>query len=315
MKTILSVLDNILINIDQNIIITFISSVLLTTLIIFLVLGLKKISLWVRIYLFFIFWFVLYILFFVYLHLVTDILKYIEIIINHINCLCHMFIMTFAKPMTMGAVLEDSSLADIITSPMDNRSDGGSTPPRSPWRTRPVTPETLVAVTPTNLPNFDSPVWMRGTVLTDFAREQEEIARTGIRSANINPAAVGYFHGRATGAVNHHTIFPGPLYPFTHIQGTCNYDDVFTFNIWVSPGIDTHTYYVTKEDYNTIYQLSREEIIREDSRLKEVKSMTSHQRWIYFNKEAEKNIKLNFQHEWVTRILNGHQIPLANQGA
>ena len=54
MKAILLILSTFLINIDQKLITTFITSALLTTLLIFLVLGLKKISSCIRIYIFFI---------------------------------------------------------------------------------------------------------------------------------------------------------------------------------------------------------------------------------------------------------------------
>ena len=309
MKTdILSFLNTFFINIDQNLIL--ISSALLTTLVIYLVLSSKKRYLWTIIYLSLIILFVLFIFSFVYIYIIADILKEINAFFELVRYVCYILIMEFNQTMVMGSVFEDSFLADSIISTMDNRSDGGSTPPRSPWVTRPVTPEVLVAVTPPNLPNFDPSVWVKGTVPTEFSQEQDRIA-AGIISPNINPAAVGYFHGRSTGAINHHTIFSGPLYPYTHIQGVGYYDDGSTYNIWVSPGKDTHTYYIAKNNYNTLHQEIREDIIRYDSRLNEVRNMTSFQRWSYFNRTADASVKKNLTFE-VARILDGHQIPIAN---
>ena len=303
-----------MINIDQYLIlISFISSTCLTILLIYLVLGLKKTYWWVRIYLFFIVFFVLCILSFVFIYIIADILEEIYDFFFIIKVIFFTFIMEFPKPMTIEGIFEDSSLIDLIISPMDNRSDGGSTPPRSPWLTRPVTPEVLIAVTPPNLPNFDPSVWVKGTVPTEFSQEQDRIARTGIRRPHINPAVVGYFHGRTTGAANHHTIFGGPLYPFTHIQGACSYND-FTYNIWVKPGTETHTYYITKENYNTVHQLTREDVIRYDA-IKEIKSMTQFQRWAYFNRKTDEHINLTLQISDIPRILRSHQIPIANRGA
>jgi hypothetical protein len=131
MKTdILSFLNTFFINIDQNLIL--ISSALLTTLVIYLVLSSKKRYLWTIIYLSLIILFVLFIFSFVYIYIIADILKEINAFFDLIRYVCYILIMEFNQTMVMGSVFEDSFLADSIISTMDNRSDGGSTPPRSP---------------------------------------------------------------------------------------------------------------------------------------------------------------------------------------
>ena len=301
-----------MINIDQNLIfITFVSSALLTTLLISLVLSLKKISLWIRIYLLFIVWFALYILFFVYLYIIADIVEEINnflYIIKVTFCVC---IVEFTKPMTIEGIFEDSSLIDLIISPMDNTSDDGSRP-NSPWLTRPATPEGLLAVTtPPNVPSFDPLIWRKGEVSTAYA--SENIFRVHGFSPNTDPAAVGYYPGRSNNLPDmRHTIFDGALYRFTHIEGTIITDNS-TINIWVKPGRDIHTYYITKDNYTILHQIMKPNIVSDYG--DEVQNMTQFQRSAYFNRKTDEHINLTLQISDIPRILRSHQIPIANRGA
>jgi hypothetical protein len=81
----------------------------------------------------------------------------------------------------------------------------------------------------------------------------------------------------------------------------------------VKPGRDIHIYYITKQDYATLHQIVKPQIINDYNN--EVQNMTPFQRSAYFNKKTDDLINFTLQISDIPRILSGHQIPIGNRGA
>ena len=317
-------LSSLLYNDDTYLIaISLINSIVLTTIMIYLILGLEKISLWFRIYLVFIIWFVLYILFLTYVSLISDSLNIIiDTIFNSMRYLYYLFLIKFMEPMILGGELECLSFADWIVSPMNNpvAPPGWPSPPSSPapsWPSRPVTPEGIVAVrTPSNIPSFDPSIWRKGEIPTPFA-ESRAPGYEWYPTCRTDPAIVGYYPGRSTDrGIMVHVLqarqnFNGPIYPFTYIESTID-KGTYTVNIWVKPGRDVHMYYINKEDYNLWYEDYKSQCYADEVR--HMRNMTPWQRLAYADKTAKEEILYDLKTLHIPRMLNGHQIPIANTG-